>query len=57
MEIYGIKNNVCDAVDSVIKYGMAAVECTKGPAEEYANRIIKCLIRYFTYYWISKCTK
>jgi hypothetical protein len=30
MEIYGIKNNVCDEIDSVIKYGMEAVECKKG---------------------------
>jgi hypothetical protein len=33
MKIYGIKNNVYDAVDSVIKYGVAAVEGTKGPAD------------------------
>lgn len=46
MKLYGIKNNVYDAVDSVIKYGVVAVEGTKGPAEEYANKIIKCLSVY-----------
>lgn len=46
MKIYGIRNNVYDAVDPVIKYGVAAVEGTKSPAEEYANKIIKCLSVY-----------
>jgi len=46
MKIYGNKNNVYDAVDAVIKYGVAAVEGTKTPAVEYANQIIKCLSVY-----------
>ena len=46
MKIYGIKNNVYDAVDSIVKYGVVAVEGTKGPAEEYANKIIKWLRVY-----------
>lgn len=46
MKIYGTKNNVYDAVEAVIAYGVAAVEGTKTPAEEYANRIIKCLEPY-----------
>ncbi|WNO10069.1 hypothetical protein [Teredinibacter sp. KSP-S5-2] len=43
MRIYGTKNNVYDAVDTVLEHGIAAVEGTKIPAVEYANRIIECL--------------
>lgn len=46
MKIYGIKNNVYDAVDAVVEHGVAAVEGTKTPAVDYANRIIKCLSVY-----------
>lgn len=46
MNIYGTKNNVYDAVDEVVEHGVAAVEGTKTPAVDCANRIIKCLSVY-----------
>jgi hypothetical protein len=46
MNIYGTKNNIYDAVDAVVEHGVAAVEGTKTPAVDYANRIIKCLSVY-----------
>jgi len=46
MKLFGDKNNIYDAVDSVIENGIAIVEGTKTPAMEYANRIIKCLSVY-----------
>lgn len=46
MKIYGTKNNVYDAVDAVVEHGVAAVEGTKTPAVDYANRIIECLTVY-----------
>jgi hypothetical protein len=46
MKIYGTRNNVYDAVDAVVAHGIAAVEGTKTPAVEYANRIIQCLEPY-----------
>lgn len=46
MKIYGIKNNVYDAVDAVVKHGFAVVEGTKTSAVNYAKRIIKCLSVY-----------
>lgn len=46
MKIYGIKNNVYDVVGAVVEHGVAAVEGTKTPAVDYANRVIKCLSVY-----------
>lgn len=59
MKIYGIENNIYDAVDAVRKHGVAAVEGTKTPAVNYAKRIIKCLGIYSenrTIYRLSECT-
>jgi len=46
MKIYEEKDNVYDAVDAVIKHGIAAIAGTKGPAVSYSNRVIKCLKVY-----------
>lgn len=46
MKIYSSKNNVYDAVDAVVKYGIAAIEGTKKPAVSYSKQVIKCLEPY-----------
>ncbi len=46
MKIYGTNDNVYDAVDAVVEYGVVAVEGTKIPAVDYANSILKCLSPY-----------
>ena len=46
MKIYGHADNIYDAVDAVVEHGVAAVEGTKTPAVNYANRIIEALAVY-----------
>jgi hypothetical protein len=46
MKVFGVENNVYDAVDAVVKYGLAVVEGTKIPATNYTKRVIQCLKPY-----------
>lgn len=46
MKIYGENNNIFDAVESFIEYGIVAIKGTKTPALNYAHRIIKALEPY-----------
>lgn len=46
MKIFDSRNNVYDAVEAVVKFGVAAIEGTKEPAVSYSERVIKCLEPY-----------
>lgn len=46
MKVYGHADNIHDAVDAVVKYGVVAVEGTKTSAVDYADRIIDALAIY-----------
>lgn len=46
MKIFGVKNNVYDAADAVVKHGLAVVEGTKISATNYTKRVIQCLKPY-----------
>lgn len=46
MKIFAQSDNVLDAVDAVVKAGVAAVHGTTAPATDYCERIIKALRPY-----------
>jgi hypothetical protein len=46
VKTYDSRNNVHDAVDAVVEFGVAAIEGTKQPAVEYCEQVIKTLEPY-----------
>ena len=46
MKIYSDKNNIYDAVDALVGYGIIAIEGTKTPATAYSRRVLKCIKVY-----------
>lgn len=46
MKIYGTNDKIQDAVEAVVKYGVAIVEGTKTPATDYAKKVIDALEPY-----------
>lgn len=46
MKIYGENNNIFDAVESFIKYGIVAIQGTKIPALNYSHKVINALKPY-----------
>ncbi|QDQ28807.1 hypothetical protein FNU76_21995 [Chitinimonas arctica] len=46
MKIFGQRDNIYDAVDAILTYGVVAIHGTKTPASLYSERLIKCLGPY-----------